>query len=396
MSLGGIAIAIGTLVDAAIVMIENVHKKLEHEPDESDGAWRRSTHGCREVGPSLFFSLMIVALSFLPVFTLEAQEGRLFAPLAYTKTYAMVAASLLSITLVPVLIWYLVRGRIRPEHANPVNRAATAAYRPLLEVALRHPVGRDGRRRRVLIAGDAVARLAARHASSCRELDEGDLLYMPTTLPGPLDGRRARAAAADRPADQDGARGRARLRQGRPRGNAPPIPRRSRCSRRRSCSSRATSGAPGMTPEKLKAELDALVKFPGRVERLGATRSRPASTCSPPASARRSASRSWVRTSRPSSSSASRSRRSCKAVPGTTSVYAERTATGRYVDIDIDRVAAGALRAQHQGRAGHRRQRRGRHDRQLHRRGPRALPDQPALSAGLPRLAREAARSCRS
>ena len=142
MSLGGIAIAIGTLVDAAIVMIENVHKKLEHEPDES----RRMEAiyaGCREVGPSLFFSLMIVALSFLPVFTLEAQEGRLFAPLAYTKTYAMVAASLLSITLVPVLIWYLVRGRIRPENANPVNRAAAAAYRPFLRDRVAASVGGD-------------------------------------------------------------------------------------------------------------------------------------------------------------------------------------------------------------------------------------------------------------
>ena len=142
MSLGGIAIAIGTLVDAAIVMIENVHKKLEHQPDES----RRMEaiyEGCREVGPSLFFSLMIVALSFLPVFTLEAQEGRMFAPLAYTKTYAMVAASLLSITLVPVLIWYLVRGRIRPENANPVNRAAAAAYKPVARGRVASPVGRD-------------------------------------------------------------------------------------------------------------------------------------------------------------------------------------------------------------------------------------------------------------
>ena len=181
MSLGGIAIAIGTLVDAAIVMIENVHKKLEHQPDES----RRMEaiyEGCREVGPSLFFSLMIVALSFLPVFTLEAQEGRMFAPLAYTKTYAMVAASLLSITLVPVLIWYLVRGRIRPENANPVNRAAAAAYKPVLEIALRHPWA--------VTAGATLLVLATLWPASrlgtefMPELDEGDLLYMPTTLPG--------------------------------------------------------------------------------------------------------------------------------------------------------------------------------------------------------------------
>ncbi len=166
MSLGGIAIAIGTMVDAAIVMIENVHKKLEHQPDES----RRMEaifEGCREVGPSLFFSLMIVALSFLPVFTLEGQEGRMFAPLAYTKTYAMVAASLLSVTLVPVLIWYLVRGRIRPEQANPINRAAAAMYRPFLVLALRHPWGVTAGRHRA-----GRWRRCGRHrgsaASSCR------------------------------------------------------------------------------------------------------------------------------------------------------------------------------------------------------------------------------------
>ena len=194
MSLGGIAIAIGTLVDAAIVMIENVHKKLEHEPDES----RRMEaiyDGCREVGPSLFFSLMIVALSFLPVFTLEAQEGRMFAPLAYTKTYAMVAASLLSITLVPVLIWYLVRGRIRPENANPVNRAAAAAYKPLLEIALRHPVGGDRWRATVLVARDAVARLAARHASSCRSSTKATCSTCRRRCPASRPTRRARCCS---------------------------------------------------------------------------------------------------------------------------------------------------------------------------------------------------------
>jgi copper/silver efflux system protein len=182
MSLGGIAIAIGTLVDAAIVMTENVHRKLEHGVADERRRLEAIIEGCREVGPSLFFSLMIVALSFLPVFTLEAQEGRLFAPLAYTKTYAMVAAALLSITLVPVLIYWLVRGRIRPEAANPVNRATMAAYRPFLDLALRAPW---------VVTAVAVLLVAATLWPASRlgtefmpELDEGDLLYMPTTLPG--------------------------------------------------------------------------------------------------------------------------------------------------------------------------------------------------------------------
>jgi Cu(I)/Ag(I) efflux system membrane protein CusA/SilA len=182
MSLGGIAIAIGTLVDAAIVMTENVHRKLEHGVADERQRLEVIYEGCREVGPPLFFSLMIVALSFLPVFTLEAQEGRLFAPLAYTKTYAMVWASLLSITLVPVLIYFLVRGRIRPETDNPVNRVAMAAYRPFLELALRRPWA---------VTAVATALVAATLWPASRlgsefmpELDEGDLLYMPTTLPG--------------------------------------------------------------------------------------------------------------------------------------------------------------------------------------------------------------------
>ena len=215
MSLGGIAIAIGTLVDAAIVMIENVHKKLEREPDESqrlDAIYA----GCREVGPSLFFSLMIVALSFLPVFTLEAQEGRLFAPLAYTKTYAMVWASLLSITLVPVLIYLLVRGKVRPESANPVNRATMAVYRPFLEFALRFPKG-------VAVATALLIMVTVWPASRLGtefmpELDEGDFLYMPTTLPGlSTDAARALLQQTDK-LIRTVPGGRARVRQSRAHG----------------------------------------------------------------------------------------------------------------------------------------------------------------------------------
>ena len=139
MSLGGIAIAIGAMVDAAIVMIENVHKHIEREPLTDENRWRIIREATQEVGPPLFFSLLIITLSFLPVFTLQAQEGRLFAPLAYTKTFAMAAAAGLAITLVPVLMGYFIRGRIVPEHKNPVNRLLVAIYKPVIHVILRAP-----------------------------------------------------------------------------------------------------------------------------------------------------------------------------------------------------------------------------------------------------------------
>jgi Cu(I)/Ag(I) efflux system membrane protein CusA/SilA len=335
MSLGGIAIAIGTLVDAAIVMIENVHKKLEHQPDESR-RFEAIYDGCREVGPSLFFSLMIVALSFLPVFTLEAQEGRLFAPLAYTKTYAMVAASLLSVTLVPVLIWYLVRGRIRPENANPVNRAAAAAYRPFLMLALRHPWA--------VTAAATVLILATLWPASrlgtefMPELDEGDLLYMPTTLPGlSTDAARSLLQQTDRLIKT--------------------VPEVERVFGKAGRAETATDPAPiemfettimlkprdqwraGMTPEKLKAELDALVKFPGMSNAWGY-----------PIKTRIDMLATGIRTPvgikimGPDLTTIQQLGQQIetivKQVPGTTSIYAERTVTGRYVDIDIDRVAA--------------------------------------------------------
>ena len=139
MSLGGIAIAIGAMVDAAIVMIENVHKHIEKEPLTDENRWRIMGDAASEVGPPLFFSLLIITLSFLPVFTLEAQEGRLFAPLAFTKTYAMAAAAGLSITLVPVLMGYFIRGHVTQEHRNPINRVLIAAYRPVINTVIRAP-----------------------------------------------------------------------------------------------------------------------------------------------------------------------------------------------------------------------------------------------------------------
>lgn len=181
MSLGGIAIAIGVMVDAAIVMVENVHKHLEQDKGKKDH-WEIIREASVEVGPPLFFSLLIIAVSFLPVFTLEAQEGRMFRPLAYTKTYAMMGAAMLAITLVPVLMGYMIRGRIMPEHRNPVNRFLIWIYHPIIKLVLKV---------KLLVVLLAVAALAAAWIPYSRmgtefmpPLDEGDLLYMPTTLPG--------------------------------------------------------------------------------------------------------------------------------------------------------------------------------------------------------------------
>ena len=181
MSLGGIAIAIGAMVDAAIVMIENAHKHIEHDGGKKPH-WELIADAAKEVGPALFFSLLIIAISFLPVFTLEAQEGRLFRPLAFTKTYAMMGSALLAITIVPVLMGYLIRGNIRPEHKNPVNRFLIWVYHPIIKLVLKA---------KVLVILLAAVVLAVTYIPWKRlgsefmpPLNEGDLLYMPTTLPG--------------------------------------------------------------------------------------------------------------------------------------------------------------------------------------------------------------------
>ncbi|MFL6648545.1 MAG: efflux RND transporter permease subunit, partial [Sulfurifustaceae bacterium] len=189
MSLGGVAIAIGAMVDAAVVMIENAHKKLEawHRAHPgrvlgSETRWRVLTDAAVEVGPALFFSLLIITLSFIPVFTLEAQEGRLFGPLAFTKTYAMAAAAGLSVTLIPVLMGYWIRGRIPDERRNPLNRWLIAAYRPLLDAALRRP------KLTLLLAAVVFSTslwpLLRLGGEFMPPLDEGDVLYMPSALPG--------------------------------------------------------------------------------------------------------------------------------------------------------------------------------------------------------------------
>ena len=181
MSLGGIAIAVGAMVDAAIVMVENAHKHIEHEGGKKPH-WDLILDASKEVGPALFFSLLIIAISFLPVFTLQAQEGRLFTPLAFTKTYAMAGAAFLAITIVPILMGYLVRGKIRPEHKNPVNRFLVWIYHPIIKLALKA---------KTLVVLLAVVVLVVTYIPWKRigsefmpPLNEGDLLYMPTTLPG--------------------------------------------------------------------------------------------------------------------------------------------------------------------------------------------------------------------
>ncbi|MBY7895325.1 efflux RND transporter permease subunit [Vibrio fluvialis] len=182
MSLGGIAIAIGAMVDGAIVMIENVHKHIERTPLTDKNRWQVIGDAAQEVGPPLFFSLIIITLSFVPVFALEGQEGKMFSPLAFTKTYAMAASAGLAITLVPVLMGYFIRGNILPEHKNPVNKALVSLYRPLLNLSLRYP--------KTVIAV-AVALMASAYYPTSQlgsefipPLDEGDLMYMPTTYPG--------------------------------------------------------------------------------------------------------------------------------------------------------------------------------------------------------------------
>ena len=194
MSLGGIAIAIGAMIDAAIVMIENTHKHLEHWRDAHDGQepqgaarWALIAEATVEVGPALFVSLLIIALSFVPVFALQGQEGKLFKPLAFTKTYAMAAAAGLAVTLVPVLMGYLVRGRLRAEHANPINRGLIALYRPILNAVLRFPKATLGLAALVLLT--ALVPLSRLGSEFMPAMDEGTLMYMPTALPGLSSGK---------------------------------------------------------------------------------------------------------------------------------------------------------------------------------------------------------------
>ena len=343
MSLGGIAIAIGAMVDAAVVMIENAHKKLErwaHEhpdqPLDSETRWSVITEAAAEVGPALFFSLLIITLSFIPVFTLQAQEGRLFRPLAFTKTYAMAAAAILSVTLIPVLMGYLIRGRIPDEAANPINRVLTAAYRPLLDRVMRRP------KTTLIVALLAFATtawpLAHLGGEFMPNMDEGDLLYMPSALPGlsaakagqllqqtdrmiktvpeveSVFGKAGRAESATDPAPLEMFETTIRFK-----------PR--------------DQWRPGMTPDKLVAELDQRVRVPGltnvwvppirnRIDMLATGIKSPIG----------------VKVSGANLAELDRIAREvegvAKGVPGVSSALAERLTGGRYVDVRIDRAAA--------------------------------------------------------
>jgi len=350
MSLGGIAIAIGAMVDAAIVMIENAHKKLEAwrhaQPMPADGSrgpepspeerWRLIVDASVEVGPALFFSLLIITLSFVPVFALEAQEGRLFKPLAYTKTFAMAAAAGLAVTLVPVLMGYVIRGRIPSEEANPLNRWLIAAYRPQLRAALRWP------KMTLLLAAVALAATVYPVLKLGGEfmppLDEGDLLYMPTALPGLSAGKAAELLQQTNKM----------IRQ---------VPEVSRVFGKIGRAETATDPAPlemiettiqfkprdqwrpGMTPAKLVDELDRAVRVPGlsniwvppirnRIDMLATGIKSPIGI--------KVAGTDLAEIDR----IARAIEQAVKSVPGVTSALAERLEGGRYVDVTIDRTAA--------------------------------------------------------
>jgi Cu(I)/Ag(I) efflux system membrane protein CusA/SilA len=346
MSLGGIAIAIGAMVDAAIVMIENAHKRLEQWRADHDGKmpsgtdhWQVITQASLEVGPALFFSLMIITLSFLPVFTLEAQEGRLFAPLAFTKTYAMAAAAALAVTLTPVLMGYWIRGRIPDEHANPVNRALASAYRPALDLALKRPglviVAA------VLVLATAAWPLVRSGAEFMPAMDEGDLLYMPTAQPG------LSAAKASELLQQTD-----RL--------IKTVPEVERVFGKAGRAETATDPAPlemfettirlrphsewraGMTTERIIAELDARVRVPGLTN-----------VWVPPIRNRIDMQATGVKSpigvklsgaGLDALDEAARVvEQLAKRVLGVSSAAAERLGSGRFLDIEIDRVAASRL-----------------------------------------------------
>jgi Cu(I)/Ag(I) efflux system membrane protein CusA/SilA len=344
LSLGGIAIAIGAMVDAAVVMIENAHKHLEHwahdHPDETlAGAerWRVITAAAVEVGPALFLSLLIITFSFVPIFSLQGQEGRLFAPLAFTKTYAMAGAAILSITLIPVLMGLLIRGRIPSENANPINRVLTRIYRPALDWVLARP------KHALVIAGLVFATslwpISQLGGEFIPQMNEGDLLYMPSALPGistanagqllqltdrliktvpeveSVFGKAGRADTATDPAPLEMFETTIRFKP-------------------------KDQWRAGMTQDKLIDQLDKAVKVPGlanfwippirnRIEMLSTGIKSPIGI--------KVAGSNLAEID----AAAREIEQVAKTVPGVGSALAERLTGGRYIDVDINRAAAG-------------------------------------------------------
>ena len=336
MSLSGIAIAIGTMVDGAIVMIENVHKHIDRQPLTDENRWQIIEAAACEVGPPLFFSLLIITVSFLPVFTLEAQEGKMFAPLAFTKTYAMAAAALLSITLIPVLMGYLIRGNILPEKKNPLNRATTALYRPLINFVMTYP-------KAVLLFTAALSLSGLFSAEKLGSefmppLDEGDLMYMPTTYPGISIGKARQLlqqtdkliATLPEVKTVYGKIGRAETAT-----DPAPLTMIETVIQFKA----RDQWRPGMTPEKIKQELNQLITLPGvtnawvmpiktRIDMLATGIKTPIG----------------IKISGPKLKEIEQIGRQIeqliKPLQGTTSVYSERVAGGRYIKVDVNRDSA--------------------------------------------------------
>jgi Cu(I)/Ag(I) efflux system membrane protein CusA/SilA len=336
MSLGGIAIAIGAMIDGAIVMIENMHKHMERTPITRENRWQIVAESASEVGPALFFSLLIITVSFVPVFTLEAQEGRMFSPLAFTKTYAMAASAALAITLVPVLMGYFIRGKVLPEHKNPVNRLLTAGYMPVLKKVLSFP--KTTLSLALLVFAVGLWPLDKIGSEFIPPLDEGDLMYMPTTYPGISIGKaRELLQQTDK-----------LIRT---------VPEVKTVFGKVGRAETATDPAPltmietfiqlkpkdqwreGVTSESLKKELDALVKLPGvtnawvmpiktRIDMLATGIKTPVG----------------IKISGPKLSEIQAIGQQLETiladVPGTASVYSERVAGGRYIKVDIQREKA--------------------------------------------------------
>uniref|UniRef100_UPI00257ADE91 efflux RND transporter permease subunit n=1 Tax=Idiomarina sp. UBA3992 TaxID=1946643 RepID=UPI00257ADE91 len=336
MSLGGIAIAIGAMIDGAIVMIENMHKHMEKTPLTPENRWRVVAASASEVGPALFFSLLIITVSFMPVFTLEAQEGRMFSPLAFTKTYAMAASAALAVTVIPVLMGYFIRGKVTPEGKNPLNRLLIAGYKPLLKGILKYPktavVGA------LVILAVGIWPIDKIGSEFIPDLDEGDLMYMPTTYPGLSIGKaRELLQQTDKLIKT--------------------VPEVKTVFGKIGRADTATDPAPltmietfiqlkpkdqwrdGMTTEKLKRELDALVKFPGltnawvypiktRIDMLSTGIKTPVG----------------IKVAGADLNEIQKIGQQLETiledVDGTASVYSERVAGGRYVKVDIKREQA--------------------------------------------------------